>query len=104
MTYALGGLGVAGLGTFGALRFIGDSDFDKLERDCAPTCSESDVAALRQTYIASNVALGIGAGAAVGALLWYVLDSRPSAAAEAGAQVGFVPARRGAMAMARGRF
>lgn len=104
MTYVLGGLSVVGFGTFGTLRIIANGDFDTLKKGCAPACPESDVSNLRQKFLFSNVALGVGAGAAVGAALWYVLDA-PNAGVEAGvAHLSIEPARSGAMATARGTF
>jgi hypothetical protein len=104
MTYVLGGLSVVGFGTFGTLRIIANSDFDTLKKGCAPSCPESDVSNLKQKFLFSNVALGVGAGAAVGAALWYVLDA-PNAGVEAGAaHLSIEPARSGAMATARGTF
>jgi hypothetical protein len=104
MTYVLGGVGVAGVGTFGALRIIANGDFDALKKGCAPTCPASDVASVRQKYVLSNAALGVGAGALLGAVLWYVFDSGAGVRAEAGVSTGLELARGGALASARGRF
>lgn len=104
MSYVFGGLSLASLGTFGVLRFIASSDFETLKDGCSATgCPESDISNLRQKFVFSNIALGVGVGAAAGAVLWYVLDSEPS---EPSTEIGFTPSPSGdgGMATARGTF
>jgi hypothetical protein len=100
MSFVLGGIGIVGLGTFAGLRIVGNGDFDDMKQGCAPTCAESDVSDLRQKFVLSNVALGVGAGATAGALLWYFLapsgaSSPPVALAPSGHGQGVVASAKG---------
>jgi len=104
MTYVLGGIGVAGLGTFAVLRIIADSDLDTLKSGCAPTCPDSDVSQLHQKYLFSQIAFGTGMAAAAGAVLWYVLDGDDRPSSEQSVAVGFEPMRGGALTTATTRF
>jgi hypothetical protein len=100
MSFVLGGIGIAGFGTFAGLRIVGNNDFDDMQRGCAPTCAESDVSDLRQKFVLSNVALGVGAGATAGALLWYLLapsgtSSMPVTLAPSGRGQGVIASTKG---------
>lgn len=103
MSWVLGGVAVVGVGTGAVLRLVANSDFDAMTEGCAARgCPESDIDTLGQKFLMSNVAFGVGAAAAAGAVLWYVLDA-PSA--EQGT-LAILPAPdgRGAFATAQGRF
>jgi hypothetical protein len=100
MSYVLGGVGLVGFGTFAGLRIIGNGDFDSLKERCAPSCPESDVSDLRQKFLFSNVALGVGAGATAGAILWYLVAPSESVSPP----VAIAPIGRGVIASARGTF
>ncbi len=78
-TYVLGGVGVVAVGGFVGFRLVGSSDYDQLERDCAPNCPDSDVNRVKRSYLISNVALGVGAAAFVGAVAVYLAAPRESA-------------------------
>jgi hypothetical protein len=104
-SYVLGGVGVAGLGTFAVLRIVANSDFDTLKEGCASQgCPDSDISRLRQKYLFSHIALGTGVAAAAGAVLWYVLERGESPSSEQGVTVGFEPVRGGGLTTAAGRF
>jgi hypothetical protein len=100
MSYVLGGVGIAGFGAFATLRVIGKSDFDALKKRCAPSCTESEVSDVEQKYLLSNVALGVGAGATAGAILWYFLA--PSASPPVA--IAPSPSGQGVVASATGTF
>jgi hypothetical protein len=102
MSYVLGGLGVVGLGTFATLRVMADALDEELQQACAPVCRESAVESVDQKYLMSNVALGVGAAALGGAVLFYVLEPSEPTSLEVALQI--VPTRQGAMGGARGRF
>jgi len=74
-SYVLGGIGVVGLGTFVAFRVLGASQFEDLERNCKPNCTASEVDNVRQKYLISDIALGVGAAAAVAAVTVYLVSS-----------------------------
>lgn len=102
MSYVLGGLGVVGVGTFASLRVMANAQDEELQQACAPVCRESDVASVDQKYLMSNVALGVGAAALGGAVLFYVVEPSEPTSLEVALEV--IPTKRGAMGGARGRF
>ena len=68
----LGGVGLLGLGVGGALGITGHVERSRLGDECAPFCSDADVAVVRRLWIAGGVAAGAGAlaaGVAVGLLV-----------------------------------
>ena len=75
-SYVLGAVSVVGLGTFVGFRLAASSRFDKLARDCKPNCAPSDVDSVRREYNISDIALGIGAAAAVAAVTVYLVSPR----------------------------
>lgn len=82
MSYVLGGLGLAGLGTFVAYRVSAANLEDELDQVCAPRCSRSATDGVDQRYLMSNIALGVGAAAIAGAVLVYTLTPEHPAAPE----------------------
>jgi hypothetical protein len=96
----LGGIGVAGGGLFAVLAASARSDVEHLRATCSPACAHSDVATVREKLIAANVALGIGAGAFVGAVWLFALRRTPDVAS----RVDVVPSSHGAVAAFRGAF
>lgn len=75
IVYPLVGLGVAGLGAFGVLSFLGKSEQDDLESRCAPSCAESELESMRRYYLIGDISAGVGAAALIGAGIVYL--SRP---------------------------
>ncbi len=75
-SYVLGAVSVVGLGAFVGFRLAASSRFDTLERTCKPNCSASQVDSVRQKYNMSDIALGIGAAAAVAAVTVYLVSPR----------------------------
>jgi hypothetical protein len=75
-SYVLGAVSVVGLGAFAGFRLAGATRFDTLARECKPNCAPSDVDGVRQKYIISDIALGIGAAAAVAAVTVYLVSPR----------------------------
>ena len=81
----LAGTSVVGLGAFAYFGLEGRAEYDRLQQEdgCAPTCSKSQVAAGRRSYIIADVALGVSIASAVAAgVLWLMHDGPPSAAPE----------------------
>ena len=101
-SYVLGGVGVLALGGFAVFRAIGSSDYDSLQSSCSPNCSQSEVDKVKQKYLISNVALGVGAAAFVGALVLYMAQPQESSGAETAFMVS--PTYNGVMARAVTRF
>lgn len=58
--WALGGLGVVGLGAGSYFFFDGRSDVNALRDSCAPSCAESDVDDARAKIRTADVFLGVG--------------------------------------------
>jgi hypothetical protein len=81
VVYVLGGVAVAAFGTFAVLGLTGNSTKQHLESTCGPThtCSQSDVSSLETRFVIADVAVGVGAVAAVSALTVFLL--RPAHAA-----------------------
>jgi hypothetical protein len=81
-SYVLGGVGAAGLVTFGALSLSGYLSEKKLRDTCEPTdsCSQSDVDSIRTRYLIGDVALGVGVLSTAGAFaLWALSPAPPNA-------------------------
>lgn len=103
MTWVLGGVGVVGLGAGAVLRVIGNNDFNAMKEGCGDVgCPSSDIKALEQKYTISNVAFGVGAAAAAGAVIWYLVDS-PRAERHS-VTILPAPVGSGAVATAQGSF
>jgi hypothetical protein len=101
-SYVLGGVGVLALGGFAVFRAVGSGDYDHLQSNCAPNCSASEIDKVKQKYLISNVALGVGAAAFVGALVLFVVQPQQSSGADTAFMVS--PGYNGFMARAVTRF
>jgi hypothetical protein len=102
LSYVFGGLGVAGIGAFVALRLIGGSDFDAMKETCSPNCTDSDIDNLKTKYLLSNIALGVGAASLGAAIVIYAVD--PSEPEDPSASVALVPSADGSRLVLNGRF
>jgi hypothetical protein len=102
LSYVLGGVGVAGIGAFVALRLIGGSDFDAMKETCSPNCLDSDIDNLKLKYMLSNVALGVGAASLGAALVIYAVA--PNEPEDPSASVALVPTADGSRLVLDGRF
>lgn len=83
LSWALGGVAVLGGAGFGVFWASGMDKVSDLRGSCAPHCSPDQIDSVRPTFTAARVSLGLGVGAAVGAVLVYFLQppsvsSRPS--------------------------
>jgi hypothetical protein len=96
LTYVLGGVAVAGLGTFAILGLTGSASQHDLETSCSPNCSDSQVSALKTRFLIADIALGVGALSAAGALAVYVLRPEHEAPSGPVASVGISPVLGGA--------
>lgn len=73
--YVLGGIGAAGLVTFGILQVAAQNQYDKLHDRCAPTCDPSEVDSVRSKVTLSAVALAVGVvGVGAGVAVWFATE------------------------------
>lgn len=79
-SYVLGGVGVLALGSFATFRLIGANEYHNLEQGCSPICLQSDIDTVKQKYLISNISLGVGAAAFVGAIVVYAAQPHGSGA------------------------
>jgi hypothetical protein len=101
----LGGVGVAGLVTFGVLGLVGKNRESTMDTTCKPYCSQAAIGNVRAEYTGADVALGVGAAALVSAGIWYLANPRrrdESPPSPGGVSV--VPGRGGAALEWNGHF
>jgi hypothetical protein len=72
--YAFGVVGLLGVGSAGLLTYWGRKDNHELMQTCGTDCNPASVHHIRMLYLASDVALGVGAVALV-ASTWLFLRS-----------------------------
>jgi hypothetical protein len=72
-TWVLGGLALAGAATFATLSIVALGDAKHLEHTCSPRCSDDQIAPVSREFLIARVAGVIGAVAAVGAGVVYLL-------------------------------
>lgn len=101
LAYVLAGTSVAAFGAFAVLGITGDTTKNDLQSTCRPSCSSSDVNSLETRFVAADIAAGVGALAAVGAITVFLL--RPERAAQV-PQVGIAPTNGGAFVQWRSSF
>lgn len=98
----LGIVGVLGIGAFATLGLIGNGKKSDLDA-CSPGCNPDDVSVVKTYFIAADIAVGVGAAALAGALVWYLL--RPSVSVVDDAPTAAIaPVPGGAVLGLRGRF
>lgn len=90
-SYVLAGVGVAGFAGFIGFRVAGGQEYDKLERDCKPTCGTDSVDAARRSYVLSYVGLAIGGAASIAAVTLYLTSPSTPARQAATLSVRQVP-------------
>jgi hypothetical protein len=94
LVYPLMGLGVAGLGSFGVFSILGKSEQSKLEDECAPSCTDSEIESMKRYFLIADISAGVGAAALIGAGIVYLTrPSKPTLDAVSSIRVG--PARAG---------
>ncbi len=79
-TYVLGGVTVAGLGSFGYFGITGLHQRGEVI-DCTQSCTQSDVTTARRSLLVADISLGVSVVALAGAITTYFL-TRPSARSE----------------------
>jgi len=94
LVYPLLGVGVAGLGSFAVFSILGKSKESDLETECAPSCSDDDLAPMKRNYLIGDISAGVGAAALVAAGVVYLTrPSKPTVDAMSSLRIG--PARPG---------
>jgi len=71
--FALSGVSVVGFGAFAGIGLWAESTKSDLENSCSPRCSQSAVNDLQNRLLAADVSLGVGAAAAAGALVVFLM-------------------------------
>jgi hypothetical protein len=81
MPWILGGIGVAGLATFGVLQVMARSEYSDVKDGCGATksCSDDELSPIRTKFVASGIALGVGV-IGIGASVTWLLLSKPKPA------------------------
>jgi len=91
MTWVLAGVGTGALVGGAVLATVAGSEYDDLERSCAPRCSDAEVDSVAWKITTGRVLAVVGVASLVGAVvLWVTRPERSSG------RVGAVPWRRGA--------
>jgi hypothetical protein len=101
LTWILGGVGVAALGSFTAFAVVGKGKENELKSDCAPNCSRSGVDTMRRDYLIADISLGLGIVALGGAA--YFMFARPKEKPPASSAF-FAPAPGGGVLSLQGTF
>lgn len=102
-TYALGGVALAGLLTFGYFALDGAARYDEAERSCAPSCTRQQVAAGKRAYVIADIGLGVGLAGAAAAVI-VQLTARPQTELDPRPRVEPIVQHGGAQLRWRGRF
>jgi hypothetical protein len=71
--YILGGVGLLGIGTWGALTYWGRKDNAELSA-CAPSCSQASVDHVKNLYLAADVSLLVGAASLGTSIVLFITN------------------------------
>jgi hypothetical protein len=74
LSYVLGGVALASLGTGLALGLYGQGELEHAEDHCAPGCTASQVAAGKRAYVIADVAFGVSIASALAAVVVYFVS------------------------------
>lgn len=92
LVYPLFGLGIAGAAGFGAFTFLGKSEQSKLEDECAPRCTDTDLKEMKRWYTIGDISAGVGVAALLGAgIVYWTRPSREVDRAAADLRFGVGP-------------
>ena len=106
LPYVVAGVGVLGIGGFAVLGALGNKQKADREHDCAPNCTDSEVASVRTTYVLADVSLGLGVVAlgTAGYLFFAGPPSQKTASRSNAIAVDVVVTRHSAVGTMRARF
>jgi len=110
--YALGAVGVLGVGGYFTLNLKGSAENDALAALCAPNCRPESVRKVRNIYLMADVSLGIGVAALAASTYLFFRspdspeeEGRPRARSSGGISgLSIEPTSRGAFATVGGTF
>lgn len=88
--YALGGVGLLGLGAFTYFGLSGRSEEGSLKDSCSPRCSPDQIDKVSRRYLFADISLGVGV-VALGAATWLALSRPPPSPTTARVGVGVGP-------------
>jgi hypothetical protein len=104
LPWVLVGTGVAGVAAFTVLGSAGLSEEAKLDRTCAPSCSDAQLQSVKTKYLLADVSLGIGVTSLlVGSYMLLTHNPEPAKSARA-FPVRIQAGPGGGMASVRGNF
>ena len=69
LAYVVGGVAIAGFGSFAFFALSGKGSENELASSCSPGCSDDQLAPVKRDYLIADVSLGIGVVAAAAAVL-----------------------------------
>jgi hypothetical protein len=107
--YVLTGTTVVGFGGFAVAALMGESAKSDLQNGCAPPhgtgCSQSEINKLQTRFLVADVAVGIGAASAAGALIVFLTRPEHEKPKQAGiTSFGVAPTPQGAAFQLKGVF
>jgi hypothetical protein len=114
MTYVLGGVALAGFGSFTAFAISGQSKKKDLETSCRPTCTDDELKPVRTQFLIADISLAVGiTSTLLAGIVYFARPDMPrpdstkqgKAAHPASAMTfGFAPTAKGAQFAMQGEF
>jgi hypothetical protein len=78
MTYVLGGVALAGFGSFAAFAISGQAKKKDLESSCRPTCSDNELQPVRTQFLIADVSLAVAITSTLAAgIVYFTRPDRP---------------------------
>ncbi len=101
--WILGGIGAAGLVTFGVLELVAQGEYSDMKDGCGATrsCTDGELSPIRTKFVAAGVALGVGVVALGSGITWKLLESDQT---KDRASLQLAPTSGGAFLRASGSF
>lgn len=96
IVYVLGGVGVAGAASFVTFALLGNGEKSSVKSQCAPFCSDDELAPIQTRYLVADISLGVGV-VSLGAAAYFYFTRPTVPAATHPPTVGFdvAPTRGG---------
>jgi len=114
MTYVLGGVALAGYGSFTAFALLGQSKKKDLETTCRPTCTDDELQPVRTQFLIADISLAVAITSTLAAgVVYFTRPDRPrpdstkqgkAAHPASNMAFGFSPTATGAQFAMRGEF